>query len=273
MSQLYESHNDIFSLLPVKLYKHDLTGNNINVSLHWHRSLEITVTLTGCIRYNTGSNNFDFGESDWIIINHSELHSCRYINPTDHFSGISIIISMDFLEKWLGKDLFFYNPQNEFLTSQIKSIAHELFFFDMNAHSASLVLMSKLYEIMYLISKYCINHNIKYSSSYNPDLQLATALTDYIEQHYFENISLHSVAKHFKYSESYFSRMFKKTLGVNFHAYLNFVRVNHAAEQLSSQKISITECAFQNGFPNTKSFINIFKRVYGCTPGNFISTK
>ena len=90
MPQLYETYNDVFSKLPVKIYKHNLTGAYLNVPLHWHRSLEITVTLTGCIRFNTGTNNFDFGESDWIFVNSGEPHSCRYINPTDHFSGISI---------------------------------------------------------------------------------------------------------------------------------------------------------------------------------------
>ena len=268
MPQFYESHNDVFSLLPFKFYKHDLSGNQIQSPLHWHRSVEITVTLSGCIRYNTGSNNFDFGESDWIIINSGELHSCRYINPTDHFCGISIIISLPFLENWIGKDLFFYNPQNEQLTSQIKAIAQELFFFDTDAPNGDLVLMSKLYEVLYLIAQNCVKPDVQYAP-FNTDIKLATTLTDYIENHYQENINLHSIAEDFKYSPSHFSRLFKKTFGVNFHAYLNFVRVHHAAEQLASRKMNITECALDNGFPNTKSFINTFKEIFGCTPGNY----
>lgn len=50
--------NDIVSLLPVKIYRHNLEGNYIYSPLHFHRSIELTVTLTGNIRFNSGSNNF-----------------------------------------------------------------------------------------------------------------------------------------------------------------------------------------------------------------------
>lgn len=273
MPQLYESYNDVFSLLPIKIYKHDLNGDYINVPIHWHRSLEITVTLTGRIRFNTSTKNFDFGESDWIFVNSGELHSCRYINPTDHFSGISFIISLPFIEKWLGKNLFFYNPEIPEVTSHVKGIAEELFVNDIDSPNYSFMLMSKLYEILYLVSMHCIKADTKYYASLDKRTKTSSEFTDYIEKHYQDNVSLDSVAEHFKYSASYFSRLFKELLGVNFHAYLNFVRVSHAAEQLASRHVNITECALDNGFPNTKSFINTFKKLYGCTPNSFSSSK
>lgn len=272
MAQLYESFNDLFSLLPVKIYRHNLKGNNIYSPLHWHRSLEITVTLTGSIRFNTGSNNFDFGESDWILVNSCELHSCRYINSTDVFLGISIIISLPLIEKWLGKNLFFYNPEISELTTRIKVIATELYYLDEKSPNYSLILMSRVYEILYLLAQNCINSDRKYSICHDKELTVATNFIDYIEQHYRENLTLNSVAEHFKYSSSYFSRLFKEALGVNFHSYLNFVRVYHAADQLASGHQNLSACAFDNGFPNTKSFINTFKKLYGCTPSSYLSS-
>lgn len=270
MAQIYESVNDVYSMLPVKIYKHNLTGDFINVPLHWHRSLEITVTLTGTIRFNTGSNNFDFVESDWIIVNSGELHSCRYINPTDYFSGISMIISLPFIEKWMGTNLFFYNPEIPQVTEMIKNISVQLFALDPEDTNYSLILMSKVYEILYIIAQNCIKADVEYSTPLDKKLKMSTILMDYIDCHYQENISLNSVAEHFKYSASYLSRLFKESLGVNFHSYLNMVRVSHAAEQLLIGNISITQCAYNNGFPNTKSFISTFKKLYGCTPSNFV---
>ena len=86
------------------------------------------------------------------------------------------------------------------------------------------------------------------------------------------NLSLTDVAEHFQYTSSYFSRHFKETLGVNFLSYLNIVRVGHAAEQLLGGQTNLTKCAFDNGFPNIKSFINTFKKLYGCTPGGFLTS-
>lgn len=270
--QLYESNNDVFSLLPVRLYKHDLFGSYIYAPLHWHRSLEITVTLSGCIRFNTGSNDFDFGSSDWIFVNSCELHSCRYITPDDHFTGISLIISLPFIEKWLGKNLFFYNPENPQVTSRLKEIALELFRTENDSKNFGFLLMSRLYEILNLISLYCIRQDAPKQTCVDNNSTVITEFTDYIEQHYQENLSLESIADKFTYSPSYFSRLFKNTLGVNFHSYLNFVRVSHAAEELSNGYDNLTSCALNNGFPNVKSFIHTFKKLYGCTPGAFISS-
>lgn len=271
MSQLYEAFNDLYALLPVKIYKHNLKGELIYSPLHWHRSVEITITLTGNIRFNTGTNNFDCSESDWLIFNSCELHSCRCIKPSDVFLGISIVISLPLIEKWLGKDLFFFNPEVPRVSKQLKSIATELYYLDEQSPNYGLLLMSKVYEVLYLIAEDCIRTDKKYAIS-NNNGHIAAEFTDYIEQHYQDNLMLSEVAAHFKYSPSYFSRLIKETLGVNFLSYLNFVRVSHAAQQLGHGHTNLAACAFDNGFPNTKSFINTFKKLYGCTPSHFLSS-
>ncbi len=272
MSQLYEAHNDIVSLLPVKIYRHKLEGNYIYSPLHFHRSIELTVTLTGNIRFNSGSNNFDFKESDWLLINSCELHSCRFIAPSDTFTGISILFSLPFIEKWLGKDLFFYNPCDPALTEKIKNLSLDIFNMNPLSDIYNFLLMSKIYEILALFSVNCIKKDVSYSIPSGQEINLATAYADYIEKHYQEDLSLTDVAEHFQYTSSYFSRHFKETLGVNFLSYLNIVRVGHAAEQLLGGQTNLTKCAFDNGFPNIKSFINTFKKLYGCTPGGFLTS-
>lgn len=271
MSQLYEAFNDLYALQPVKIYKHNLKGELIYAPLHWHRSVEITITLTGNIRFNTGTNNFDCSESDWLIFNSCELHSCRCIKPSDVFLGISIVISLPLIEKWLGKNLFFYNPEIPHVSKELKAIATKLYYLDEHAPNYPLMLMSKVYDVLYLIAENCIKHDKVYSVSYEKD-RIAAEFTDYIEQHYQENLTLNDVAKHFKYSPSYFSRLIKESLGVNFLSYLNFARVSHAAQQLGNGYTNLAACALENGFPNTKSFITTFKKLYGCTPSHFLSS-
>lgn len=270
MSQLYESYNDLFALLPIRIYKHNLKGELIYAPLHWHRSVEITITLTGNIRFNTGTNNFDCAESDWLIFNSCELHSCRCIKPSDVFLGISIVISLPLIEKWLGKNLFFFNPEIPHVSQTLKKIATELYYLDEQTPNYSLILMSKLYDVLFLIAEYCIKKDKTYSISIEKD-HLGVEFTDYIEKHYQADLTLNDVAEHFKYSPSYFSRLFKESLGVNFLSYLNFVRVSHAAEQLGLGHTNLAACAYDNGFPNTKSFINTFKKLYGCTPSHFLT--
>ncbi|MDO4619467.1 MAG: AraC family transcriptional regulator [Lachnospiraceae bacterium] len=268
MSQLYESMNDVFTSLPVKIYRHHIHEKYFTVPLHWHRSIEVTVTFSGSILFNVSSNNFDSKESDWIIVNSGELHSCRYINETDDFVGVSIIISVPFLEKWIGKHLFYNALPDPAVSEQIRTIAHNVYDMDTSKENTPLLLMSEVYHLLYVLSEYCAKSDVPENTSQSKSDLLKTSeeFTEYIETHYREAISLNTIAEHFKYSASYFSRLFKELYGVNFHSYLNFVRCNHAAQQLSSGRINLTKCAYENGFPNTKSFITTFKTIYGCTP-------
>jgi len=272
MSTLYEAFNDTYNQLPVKLYKHNLQGKCIWSPIHWHRSIELFVAFEGRIHFNCGSHNFSFAEDDWMIVNSSELHSSRYVNPNDHFRGISILFSLPFIENWLGKGLFLFNPRNMQITNQIKTIAASIYDSDPASPHYNLRLMSKVYELLFIIANDCIKENTSYTIPFADDPSKATEFIDYIEHHYKENIGLKQIAEHFKYSSSYFSRFFKEVIGINYYTYLNFVRAHHAADELLKNHATLTECALNNGFPNTKSFITMFKKLYGCTPGQFLST-
>lgn len=271
MATLYEAFNDTFDQIPFKLYCHDLSGKLIWAPLHWHRSVELLVAFEGRLNVNVGSDNFYFSEDDWLIINSSELHSSRYINLSDHFRGISILISLPFLESWIGKDLFFYNPHNAEVTQKVKELSEIFYHSKESSDPNSLFLMSKLYELLHIVSKNCIKENVIYTKPFYKELAKATEFLDYIELNFRENLTLNDMAEHFKYSPAYFSRFFKEAVGVNYYTYLNFVRVHHATQQLLETHATLTECALKNGFPNIKSFITTFKKLYGCTPKKYLN--
>lgn len=271
MASLYESINDTFHQIPIKLYRHDLSGKFIWAPLHWHRSIEILIAFEGRLIVNVGSDNFYFAEDDWLIVNSSELHSSRYVNLSDHFRGISILISLPFIESWIGKDLFFYNPHLPKVTQQVKEISEAIYRSNESNPQYSLYIMSRVYELLIIVAKDCINRDTIYTKPFNKELAKATEFLDYIELNFHDNLSLNDISEHFKYSPGYFSRFFKEAVGVNYNSYLNFVRVSHATQQLLETPTTLTECALKNGFPNIKSFITTFKKLYGCTPKKFLN--
>lgn len=272
MSPLYEAQNDQFTTLPVILYRHALQGTGIYAPLHWHRSLEVTVPLSGKVQFNIGSNNLDSGEADWFVANGGELHSCTFARPCDVFVGVSILLSLPFVEKWIGRDLSFYNPQEPAVTDKMKAIARKLYELDETLPENRFRVMGLLFELLELLALRCAREAARNTALESNQL-LATGITDYIEEHYRENLSLDDMAKVFKYSSSYFSRMFKSLLGVNFHSYLNYVRVCHAAQELLTGNATTTDCAFRNGFSNVKSFITSFKKVFGQTPRTYTDSR
>lgn len=206
MSELYESYNDVFNLLPVKIYRHDLMGDLIYSPLHWHRSLEITITLNSRIRFNTGGNDFDCMENDWLFVNSGELHSCRYLSQDDHFTGVSIIISYPFVEKWLGKNLVFHNPQNESLNKEIHEIAAEIYNMNTESNEYQYMLMSYVFKLLGLLSTYCIYVSSKPVPRIHENVN-SKKFSEYIEVHFNEDISFESVAEHFQYAPNYFRKL------------------------------------------------------------------
>ncbi|GAA3413791.1 helix-turn-helix transcriptional regulator [Paenibacillus hodogayensis] len=93
---------------------------------------------------------------------------------------------------------------------------------------------------------------------------------DYIVSHYREDLSLESVAEQLQMSRSYLSTYFRDKTGMTFTDYLNALRMSKAKELLGSgENILIGEVAAEVGYRNVNSFIRMFKKICGITPGEY----
>lgn len=93
-------------------------------------------------------------------------------------------------------------------------------------------------------------------------------VTNYIEENYDKDISLTDVANHFQFSTVYMSTLFKSTIGINFKEYLTKVRVGNA-KMLLDKGEKIYNVSNQVGCNNVDTFIRMFKRVTGISPGKY----
>jgi AraC-like DNA-binding protein/ligand-binding sensor protein len=70
-------------------------------------------------------------------------------------------------------------------------------------------------------------------------------------------------------SPAYFSSVFKDELGESFSEYLNRLRVELAAELLTSSDMSLAEVAGSCGYDDQSWFTKVFKLYTGMTPGRY----
>ena len=96
-----------------------------------------------------------------------------------------------------------------------------------------------------------------------------TRISEYIEQHLTEDLSLNDVAEWIDLSPAYVSRIFKEGTGENFVEYLSERRVEQAELLLKNTHLSIKEVGFKCGFNNMQTFIRTFKKISGCTPSQY----
>ena len=70
------------------------------------------------------------------------------------------------------------------------------------------------------------------------------------------------VAKHFRYEYGYFSKMFKKHIGVTFKKYLNKIRLENAVKLMSNSNLKYTEISVAVGYKSYEHFCRLFREQY-----------
>lgn len=91
----------------------------------------------------------------------------------------------------------------------------------------------------------------------------------WIDEHIQEDISLNRLSEEFHFNSSYFSLMFKREVGVNFHTYLSQIRVNKAKYYLTKTDKSVSEIASLVGFSSYRVFTKTFKQMTGLLPSQY----
>ncbi len=145
--------------------------------------------------------------------------------------------------------------RNKFSETQIKSL--------LNSET-----IEQLYsEVIKFYSSICdMLDERKESKNY----QLAEDVIKYIDQNLCDsNLSLTMVADSFNISPSYLSRFFKDQFGYNFSEYLHKQRIEKSKELLKDSRLTINCIAQGVGYGNVQSYINMFKKLEGLTPGKF----
>lgn len=83
------------------------------------------------------------------------------------------------------------------------------------------------------------------------------------------NLSLASIADHFGVTEKYFSRYFKDQFQINFHPYLESIRLEYVRSRMIETDAPIQEIVADSGYASTVTFSRAFKRKYGVNPSTY----
>ena len=96
---------------------------------------------------------------------------------------------------------------------------------------------------------------------------------EYVNANYDREISLGGIAAELQLSIAYLSRLFKKSTGKNFMDYLIDLRIERAKQMLTDSPETVQRIGEKVGYINTQSFIRIFKKNVGVTPGQYRESK
>lgn len=88
----------------------------------------------------------------------------------------------------------------------------------------------------------------------------------FMEHNYQRELTVEEVADACKLNRSYFSKLFKESMGCPPQEFLIRLRLSKAADQMKNTKAPIGEIAAACGYPNQLHFSRAFKKRYGASP-------
>lgn len=266
-------------MLPVKLihFNEDLLKlqfpsidfSTVNfIPLHWHRSIEFSYVKKGKLVLRTSSSTKEINEGEFLIVNHNELHEIHNV-PSKETDVICCIISYDFIKSIIPTidDIYFVLDSSHASYSKFSEMFETIsdLYFESGKYNY-LKITAILYTMFYELLSY---HSTLRVVQYDVDQQLIKDMINYIHDNYSSEITLQDISAHFGFSREHFSRLFKSKLNISFYSYLTNYRLFQAMPDVSDSNKTIESIALSHGFPNTKSFIEAFKKSYNTTPLEF----
>ena len=91
----------------------------------------------------------------------------------------------------------------------------------------------------------------------------------YIEQNYYNKVTVKDMAKHFSMNANYLSTLFKNQVGKTITEYLTEIRVKKAIELLKHTEVGTAEIGEYVGYNDTQYFYRVFKKVTGRTTTDY----
>lgn len=131
----------------------------------------------------------------------------------------------------------------------------------------SLKIKILLYQVFEHYLEACDIDQIKIKHHYKQEA--LEEILKFIDENLDKKISLKEVAYEFGYSTQYFSKIFKKSLGITFLQYMNQLKMEKARELIMYSNKSMSEIAYTLGFENQYYFSNTFKKENGVSPTDY----
>lgn len=96
-------------------------------------------------------------------------------------------------------------------------------------------------------------------------------ILDYVEARLFDpNLNVSSVADHFGMSTDGISRLFRRQAGAGLLHHISVRRVECAIERMRCPGMTVKRIAESCGFGTPDTFIRVFKKIKGVTPGRYM---
>lgn len=260
-----------YTTIPFAIYKYS-GDREQSLYSHYHKEVELIALIDGGARFFIGSEYYDLKSGDVLVIPPYSAHRAL-IDSHTKYDCICFDLSMLWdealrheLEKGsltvvscLGED----NPNTECayncVISAINAYEKRKLGWEMETIGNLSVMFGRLYSSGFFVK----------SEKPNEEQPFVKSVTEYIEEHFSEQITSTTAAEKLYLNNSYFCRVFKNNFGCCFAEYLTSYRIAQAKMLLNMTEMSVSDIAIKCGFNDFSYFSKMFREMVGVTPSKY----
>lgn len=264
---------------PIAYYYINEEHPRYTMPFHWHKEWELIRILQGTFLLSIDGKEYAAKEGDILLLHEGMLHGgtpchCIYDCLDFDLHGLfrNVLSVKEYMRPFYRKELlpavYFSNRQ-----ADIYPIVNELmsgFSKDMPEEFCALMTLgniSRLFAVILNRSYYAKNCG-EYSEA-SAKTALLKPVLEYMEANFATPLSLAELSGVIGMNPKYFCRFFKAITQQTPMNYVNYYRIEQAANMLSDTTLSVTEVGLECGFNDTCHFVKTFKKYKGVTPKQF----
>lgn len=284
---------------PAEYYYIDSGYPRYNMSFHWHKEWELIYVTKGTFYIHAGEEQYVAHSGDALLIRDGMLHGgtpadCVYECFVFDLHGL--FRNLDVVKKYLRPiyhhqvlpQIFYSASKDSAITAAVadlmrayrgtmqdssdcrQSSANGSLSFTIPGDFHELMTISCLSRMLTLIlQKGCYDVSPEDAPGSSHRINQLKSVLEYIENHYASPISLDTMAKEAGMNPKYFCRFFRSITHQTPLDYVNYYRIEQAAQMLLSTDLSVTDIGMECGFNDSSYFVKVFRKYRGLTPNQY----
>ena len=252
---LIETHRYSDPNLKILYHSQRLRKGHRIVLLHAHQSPEFILVREGQILVTCNGVEQLYSENEIVIINGNDMHRIKPVTDSAFYDYLIVDLSICDVGHLPS------HSSHPKAIEVFQTIMQEL---EKKEPHYREIVTGYIKVLQAILARHANEHaEAEIDARKFQYLRLAT---NYMYQHFKENITLDDICNAIPLNKYYLSHLFKDLTGHSVLSNLNYIRCHNALALLITGEYSVAECTFASGFTDSSHFTKSYKKVFGRTP-------
>lgn len=281
MNNLYEYIDPIAS--PYEAFCFDSDEDSFPIPAHWHYYAELLYILEGTVQFTIDNTVKTCVEGCAILFPPRCVHAINFSGKAGRIRYYVVKFDPGILPSYKADDVnlrsSLYGISTSaypccFMPEEVKEMELLPLFQEIikeyyaKAYAYPMILIADLCKIIgKFVRQWQKNGYLLVTPEIHPSYELSfDFIAEYIDQHYFEELTVEKLASMCSMSHSTFSMNFHRRYGMTCKEYINATRINVAENMILFSNHDVAFIAQEVGYSDCSYFIRCYKKLKGITP-------